>query len=211
MGQKGERWDNSWGRDTEKKDYLLSSDWKDTKKPSDITKIMEIILHLLHQLQYWPGSVISYKDYAYILQLEFQFIPWLFHAWTIAIMFVPNYFFFFQIHTLQDYSELPCLLCFTLKYPCCSHASFLTVILLYVFSYIWNQDWNFNVSLQSFKDLKISRLQLFEYSPVHLLSSYHSCYPNIPSFFCMLKIYAFSHVLMSKEVQIFYPVAYFSA
>lgn len=56
---------------------------------------MEIILHLLHRLQNWPGSAISYKDSAYILQLEFSFIPWLFHAWTIAIMFVPSYFFFF--------------------------------------------------------------------------------------------------------------------
>lgn len=54
-----------------KKTYLLSSEWKNTKKTPDITKIMEIILHLLHQLQYWAASAISYKDCAYILQLEF--------------------------------------------------------------------------------------------------------------------------------------------
>lgn len=84
-----------------KKDYLLSSNWKEIKKPFDITKIMGIILHLLHQLQYWPGSAISYKDSAYILQLEFWFIAWLFHAWTIAIMFVPSSFFFFYPHTTR--------------------------------------------------------------------------------------------------------------
>lgn len=111
-------------------------------------KIMEIILHLLYQLQYWPGSAISYKDSTYILQLEFWFIPWLFHAWTIAIMFVPSYFFFYPHTTRLFLQELPCLLCFSLKYPCCSHTFFLTVILLHVFSYIWNQDLNFNVSRQ---------------------------------------------------------------
>lgn len=92
---------------------------------------MEIILHLLHQLQYWPGSAISYKDSTYILQLEFWFIPWLFHAWTIAIMFVPSYFFF--THTLQDNSYKSFPACFV------SHWSILAVHILFsslLFSYM---------------------------------------------------------------------------
>lgn len=128
---KGERWGNSWGRDTEKQYYLLSSEWKDTKKLSDIRKIMVIILHLLHQLQYWPGSAISYKDSTYILQLEFSFIPWLFHAWTIAIMFVPSYFFFFL--TTHYKAIQSCCACFV------SHWSILAVHILFsslLFSYM---------------------------------------------------------------------------
>lgn len=114
-----------------KKDYLLSSNWKEIKKPFDITKIMGIILHLLHQLQYWPGSAISYKDSAYILQLEFWFIAWLFHAWTIAIMFVPSSFFFFlstHYKTIQSFRA-----CFV------SHWSILAVHILFsslLFSYM---------------------------------------------------------------------------
>lgn len=64
------------------------------------------------------------------------------------------FFFFLFNSTLQGYSELPCLLCFSLQYPCCSHIFLPIVFLLYAFSYIWNQDWKFNVLLQSFKNLK---------------------------------------------------------
>ena len=170
-----------------KEDYLLNSNWNDQEQPPDIAKIIEIILHLLHQLQHRPRSALSYKDFTFILQLEFWFIPWLFHAWTTATTFVPSYFIF--IRTLQGYSELPCMLCFSLQYPCCSHTVFPIVILLYAFSYIRNQDWKFNISLQSFKNLKRnSRLQPSVHSPVHLLSLYHSCYANTPSFFCMFRI-----------------------
>lgn len=143
-----------WGKRYWKEDYLLKSGWEWHTTAIWHLKIIEIILHLLHQLQNWPCSALSYKDSTYIMQLEFWFIPWLFRAWTIAIMFVPSYSFFFCSHTLQGHSELPCLLCFSLQYPCCSHPFFPILILLCMFNYIWNQYWKFNVLLQSFKNLK---------------------------------------------------------
>lgn len=168
---------------------------------------MEISQHLLHQLQCWPGSLISYKDSAYILQLEFQFIPWLFHAWTIAIMFVPSYFFFFFLSkhykTIQSFRA-----CFV------SHWSILAVHILFsslLSSYMCSVTYEIKIGTSmylcnhsrttAFK--KNSRLQLSEYSPVHLLSLYHSCYPNTPSFFCTLKIYAFHMFLCLKNFKYF--------
>lgn len=80
---KGERWGNCWGRDTEKKDYLLSSGRKDTKKPPDITKnngnnststvstaVLAWLSHFIQRLHLYPATrilihslIISCLDY----------------------------------------------------------------------------------------------------------------------------------------------------
>lgn len=133
-------------------DYLLHSHWNDAKQPSDITRITEIILHLLHQLQDWSCSALSCRDSTYILQLKFWFIPWLFHASTTAVMFEPSYFYF-NPQTIRLFTA-SLLALFPLEYPCCSHTFSPIVILLYAFSYIQNQDWKFSVLLQSLKNLK---------------------------------------------------------
>lgn len=54
-----------------------------------------------------------------------------------------------------------------------------------------------------------SRLQPSVYSPVHLLSLYHSCYPNTPSFFCMFKIQAYHMFLCLKSLKFFilFPIS----
>lgn len=164
--------------------------WHNKNTSTTSTAVLAWLSHFIQRLRLYPVTRIP---------IHSLIISCLDYCNTVCAKLL----FFFLIHTLQDYSELPCLLCFSLKYPCCSHTFSLTVILLYVFRYIWNQDWNFNVSLQSFKNLKNSRLQLSKYSPVHLLILYHSCYPNTPSFFCMLKIYAFHMFLCLKNFKYF--------
>lgn len=152
-------------------------------------KIIEIILHLLHQLQYWPRSALSYKDSTYIKQLEFWFIPWLFRAWTITIMFVPSYFFFF----FQPHS--------TRLFRASLLALFLIAVSLLFASFFPHSYSPICVQLHMKSILEVqcitaiiqepqgnSGLQPSVYSPVHLLSLYHSCYPNTPSFFCTFKI-----------------------
>lgn len=94
----------------------------------------------------------------------------------------------FFSHTLQGHSELPYLLCFSLQYPCCSHP-----FLPHSYSPMYVQ-----LHMKSILEVQCitaiiqepqgNRLQPSVYSPVHLLSLYHSCYPNTPSFFCMFKI-----------------------
>lgn len=87
-----ERWDNPWDRGTEKITFWTVTGMTQSSHLI-LQKTVDRILHLLHQRQYWPCSGFSYKGSTYIQQPEFWFIPWLFHAWTIAIMFVPSCFF----------------------------------------------------------------------------------------------------------------------
>lgn len=124
------------GQRYRKKDYLLSSGRKDTKKPPDITKnngnnststvstaVLAWLSHFIQRLHLYPATRI------------------LIHSLIISCLDYCNnvcakLFFFYPHTTRQFLQELPCLLCFSLKYPCCSHTFFLTVILLHVFSYI---------------------------------------------------------------------------
>lgn len=72
-------------------------------------------------------------------------------------MFVPSFFssffFFFNPHYKAIQSSSICFISHCSILAVCIRFSS-TVILLYVFSYILNQDWNFNVLLQSFKNVK---------------------------------------------------------
>lgn len=129
-----------WGKRYWKEDYLLKSGWEWHTTAIWHLKIIEIILHLLHQLQNWPCSALSYKDSTYIMQLEFWFIPWLFRAWTIAIMFVPSYSFFFVATHYKAIQSFPA--CFV------SHCSTLAVRILFspfLFSYVCSITYEINI------------------------------------------------------------------
>lgn len=132
-------------------------------------------------------------------------------------MFVPSFFsspffFFFFKSTLQGYSEFLHLVCFSLQYPCCLHTFFSHCYSSICVQLHIKPGLEFQCIIVVIQERQgNSRLQPSVYSPAHLLSLYHSCYPNTPSFFSRFKIYAFQLFLSKEELEIFHTLSYFKA